>query len=109
PMGQEITVTTHAPASATFSTSFSVAATGGASGNPVVIAASGVCSGGGNGTATILMTSRTGAGSVTYTQAGTANYSAAAQVTETTSAQRASQSITFSPLPNVKLSQSKSD
>jgi YVTN family beta-propeller protein len=56
PMGQEITVTTHAPASATFSTSFSVAATGGASGNPVVIAASGVCSGGGNGTATILMT-----------------------------------------------------
>ena len=41
---QAITVTTHAPASAVYNTGFSVAATGGASGNPVTFSSSGACS-----------------------------------------------------------------
>jgi hypothetical protein len=103
---QVVTVTGHAPPSAAFTMSFPVAATGGGSGNPVVIAASGACSGGGNGSATITMTSGAGVCSVTYNQAGNASYSAAVQVTETTSAVPASQSIAFGPLPNAKASQS---
>ena len=39
--GQAINVTTHAPASAVFNTSFGVAATGGGSGNPVTFSSSG--------------------------------------------------------------------
>jgi len=89
---QTITVTTPAPPTAIYNTQFTVAATGGASGNPVVVAAgpAGVCSASGN---TITMTSGTGTCTVTYNQAGNANYSAAAQVTDITAAQKASQTI----------------
>ena len=38
---QTITVTTHAPASAVYNTSFTVAATGGGSGNPVTFSSGG--------------------------------------------------------------------
>lgn len=55
---------------------FAVSATGGASGNPVVLAASGACTGSGNGTATVHLT---GAGScvVDATQAAGNGYTAA--------------------------------
>jgi hypothetical protein len=93
PASQTINVTQNAPASAVYNSTFNVAATGGASGNSVVIAGSGSCSGSGNNSATITMTSGSGTCTVTYNQAGNANYSAAAQVTQTTAAQKAGQTI----------------
>ena len=62
---QTITVTTHAPASAVFGTSFTVAAT--APGGAVTFSSSGACS---NSGATFTMTSGTGTCSVKYDQAG---------------------------------------
>jgi uncharacterized delta-60 repeat protein len=88
PAGQTINVTTPAPSSATDGAAFTVSATGGASGQPVVIAGTGACSGGGNGSVLITMTSGTGTCTVTYNQAGSTNYSAAPQVTGTTSAEQ---------------------
>src|SRR5258706_5558108 len=76
---QTITVGTHAPASATFNSQFTVAATGGGSGNPVTYSSSGVCT---NSGATFTMTSGTGTCTVKYDQAGDTNYNAATQVTE---------------------------
>jgi len=92
---QTITVTTSAPASATYSTGFTVAATGGASSNPIVYSATGVCS---NVGPAFTMTSGTGTCTVHYNQAGDTNYAAASQVTETTTATLASQTITFGAL-----------
>src|SRR5207249_25383 len=89
---QTITVTTHAPGSAVFGTSFNVAATGGGSGNPVTFSSSGSCS---NVGATFTMTSGTGTCTVKYDQAGNGNYNAAPQVTETVNAQKADQTITI--------------
>ena len=87
---QAINVTAHAPATAVFNTGFSVAATGGASGNPVTFSNGGVCS---NTGASFTMTSGTGTCTVKYDQAGDANYSAAPQVTESVTAQKANQTI----------------
>ena len=89
---QTITFTTNAPASAPYNSSFTVAATGGSSGNPVVFTSSGSCS---NAGATYTITSGTGTCSVIANQAGNTNYSAAPQVTETAAATPASQTITF--------------
>ncbi|MGB9264940.1 MAG: Ig-like domain repeat protein [Terriglobales bacterium] len=97
PLSQAITFTQNAPASAVYNSSFTVAATGGASGNPVSIAGSGACSGSGAGTANITMTSGTGTCTVTASQTGNSNYSAGSG-TETTNATPLSQSITF-PTP----------
>jgi hypothetical protein len=81
---QAITFTTNAPSSAVYESSFTVAATGGASGNAVTYSSSGSCS---NSGAKYTMTKGTGTCSVIANQAGTANaYSAAPQVTETVSA-----------------------
>ena len=88
---QSINVTTHAPASAVYNTGFSVAATGGASGNAVTFSSSGACS---NTGANFTMTSGTGTCAVKYDQAGTANYNPAPQVTESVTAQKANQTIT---------------
>ena len=94
---QAIAVTQHAPSTAVYSTSFTVTATGGGSGLPLTVGVSGVCSIGGN---TVTMTSGTGTCSVTFNQAGNANYNAAPQVTETTTAQKAAQAITVTqPAP----------
>ena len=94
---QTITFTTNAPASAAYGTNFTVAATGGASGNSLVFTSAGSCS---NSGATYTMTSGTGTCSVIANQAGNTNYSAATQVTETTNATLASQTITFTtPAP----------
>ncbi|MGB9489002.1 MAG: Ig-like domain repeat protein, partial [Terriglobales bacterium] len=80
---QAITFTTPAPASAEYGSSFTVAATGGASGNAVTFASAGACT---NSGATYTITAGTGTCSVIANQAGNANYSAAPTVTETTSA-----------------------
>jgi YVTN family beta-propeller protein len=88
---QTITVTTPAPAQAVYNTSFTVAATGGATGNPISFSSAGACT---NIGATFTMTSGTGTCSVSYDQAGNDNYSAASQVVETVTAQKASQTIT---------------
>jgi hypothetical protein len=91
---QTITVTIHAPASAAYGDTFNVTATA-ISGLPVAITTDGsVCTGGGSNSATITMASGTGTGHVYYNQAGDANYSAAAQVTDDVSAGKASQTIT---------------
>ena len=89
--GQSMTVTVHAPKSAVYNTGFSVAATGGASGNAVTFSSAGACS---NSGASFTMTSGTGTCSVEYDQAGDSNYSAAPTVIETVTAVKAAQSIT---------------
>ncbi|HEY8726559.1 MAG TPA: hypothetical protein VIL91_07620, partial [Gaiellaceae bacterium] len=88
---QSIAVTTSAPASAVYNTSFTVAATGGGSGNAVTFSSSGACS---NSGARFTMTSGTGTCSVNYNQAGDANYLTASQVTELVTASQVTQSIT---------------
>jgi hypothetical protein len=103
---QSINVTTHGPATAAFATSFSVAATGGASANAVTFSNGGVCT---NAGATFTMTSGTGTCTVKYDQAGDANYAAAVQVTESVTAQKANQTITFSALANRTLGDSDFD
>jgi hypothetical protein len=86
---QSITVNTHAPASAAFNTQFTVAAT--APAGAVSYSSSGSCS---NTGATFTINSGSGTCTVKYDQAGNANYNAATQVTETTNAQKADQTIT---------------
>ena len=94
---QAIVITLHAPVTAVFNSTFSVAASGGGSGNPVTFSSSGACS---NAGGTFTMTSGTGTCTVKYDQAGDANYNAAPQLSETTTAQKAGQTITFGPLPD---------
>jgi hypothetical protein len=81
---QAITFTTNAPSSAVYESSFTVAATGGASGNAVTYTSSGSCS---NSGAKYTMTKGAGTCSVIVNQAGTTNYySAAPQVIQAVSA-----------------------
>jgi hypothetical protein len=89
---QTIQITTHAPSSAVYGTGFTVAATGGGSPNAVTYGSSGACSNTGAG---FTMRSGTGTCTVTYNQAGDANYSAATQATETVSAAKAGQTISI--------------
>lgn len=91
---QTITVTTHAPAFAAYNTTFTVAATGGASGNPVTYSSgnTAICT---NTGATFRMVNASGTCPVQYNQAGNSSYSAAPQVSENVSAQKASQTITI--------------
>ncbi len=91
---QTITVTTHAPVSAANGSSFNVAALA-SSGLPVAITATGVCSGGGSGSASITVNASSGTCMVHYNQAGDANnWNAAPEVTENTSALPSAQAIT---------------
>ena len=85
---QVITVGTSSPASAAYGLVFDVAASAD-SGLPVAIAASGACSGTGSDSATITMASSTGDCTVSYSQAGNAEYAAAADVVEVAAAQKA--------------------
>ena len=82
-VSQTITFTTNPPPSAAYKSSFTVAATGGASGNAVTFTSAGACS---NSGATYTMASSTGTCSVIANQAGNSNYAAAAQVTKTANA-----------------------
>jgi hypothetical protein len=79
PAGQAITFTTNPPAMAAYTSTFTVAATGGASANPVVFTSAGACI---NNGATYTMTNSTGSCSVIANQAGNSNYAAAAPVTK---------------------------
>jgi len=88
---QTVTFTTKAPASAAYGSSFNVAANA-SSGLPITYTSSGACS---NSGTTYTMTSGTGTCSVTASQPGNSNYSAANSVTESTTATKLSQSITF--------------
>src|SRR5207247_3507379 len=94
---QAITVPTHAPATAVFDSGFTVVAAGGGSGNAVAYSRAGVCS---NTGATYTMTSGTGTCTVKYDQAGDSNYNAAPQVTDSVTAQKANQTISFGTLPD---------
>jgi hypothetical protein len=95
---QAITITTHAPATSVYGSQFTVAANGGGSGNAVTVSSAGSCS---NNGATFTMTSGTGTCAVMYDQAGSANYNAASEVTESVTAIKASQSITVTkPAPS---------
>jgi hypothetical protein len=87
---QAITFTTAPPQSAAYGSSFTVAATGGGSGNPVVFTSAGGCT---NSGATYTMTSATTACSVIANQAGNTDYLAAPQVTYSVSATLATTSI----------------
>jgi len=80
---QAITFITNPPATAAYKSTFTVAATGGASGNAVTFAGSGACS---NSGATFTMTNSTGTCSVIVNQAGNIDYSPAPQVTKTVTA-----------------------
>ena len=80
---QAITVTTPAPANALYNTSFTVAAVGGGSGNPVTFSAGGSCSVVG---ATFTMTSGYGQCTATFNQAGNNNYLDAPSVVEAVTA-----------------------
>jgi hypothetical protein len=95
-LSQAITFTTNAPGNAAYNAMFTVAATGGASGNQVMFTSSGSCT---NSGATYTMTSGTGTCSVIANQAGNDNYSAATQVTQTVNATQLTQTITFTTSP----------
>jgi MBG domain (YGX type) len=75
-----------------------VAASATPSGLAVSITTSGVCSGSGTGSASVLMTSGTGACTVHFNQAGDSNYNPAPEVTENVAALKAAQTITFGAL-----------
>jgi hypothetical protein len=86
---QTITVSTHAPATAVYGTSFTVAAS--SPGGVVTFSSGGVCV---NIGAAFTMMSGTGTCTVKYDQIGNANYNAAPEVTESVTAQKADQKIT---------------
>jgi subtilisin family serine protease len=91
---QTLIVTTEPPTSAIFGTSFTVAASGGASGNPVAITTSGGCT---NVDGTVTMTSGTTACTVIFNQAGNDNYSAAPELTRNITANKADAVIVVTP------------
>ncbi|MFN8384345.1 MAG: sortase [Anaerolineales bacterium] len=86
---QAINVNIPAPANATYNTGFNVAATA-TSGLTVTYTATGICT---NVGSNYTVTSGTGVCTVQYNQAGDANYNPAPQVTNTTNAQKANQTI----------------
>src|SRR5207248_10109560 len=87
---QAIVISTHAPSDAAFGAQFTVAATGGGSGNAVTYGSSGSCT---NSGATFTITSSTGECTVAYNQAGNTNYNAAPQLTENVNGKKADQTI----------------
>jgi hypothetical protein len=89
---QTIAVTTHAPATAPFGSTFTVAAN--APGGAVAYSSSGACTNVGD---TFTITSGTGTCSVFYDQAGGTNYFPAQQVTESVTAQKAVLTVKPSP------------
>jgi large repetitive protein len=95
PSAQTITFTTKPPASALYSSQFTVAA-GATSGLAVTFTSLGACT---NSGATYTMTSGEGACSVIASQSGNSKYAAAPQVTQTVAANLASQTITFTANP----------
>jgi uncharacterized repeat protein (TIGR03803 family) len=95
PTTQTITFTMNAPAKAVYGTSFTVAASA-ISGLPITYSSGGSCS---NMGATYTMTSGTGTCTVTASQPGNNDYQAASPVSESTAAERANQTVTFTGAP----------
>ncbi|HYJ45268.1 MAG TPA: Calx-beta domain-containing protein, partial [Pyrinomonadaceae bacterium] len=79
-----------------YHTQFTVAAASSA-GLPIAYSSSGSCT---NVGATFTITASAGTCTVKYDQAGDPNFNAAAQVTETVTARKAAQAITFDALPD---------
>ena len=96
---QTINVTTAAPASALYGTTFPVAATA-TSGLGVTISGSGACSGSGTNSATITMTAGTGTCTVSYTQSGNGAFNPAPQVQNTTIATPINLTVTNATVSN---------
>jgi hypothetical protein len=93
---QSINVGTHAPASASYNSSFTVAAASN-SGFAIAYSSSGVCT---NAGPVFTIISGTGTCTVKYDQAGDGNYNAATQVTESVTAQTAATTTVVSSSPN---------
>jgi hypothetical protein len=87
---QAILVSIHAPTDANYGDQFTVAASGGGSGNAVTYGSSGSCT---NVGATFTITSSSGQCTVTYNQAGNTDYNAAPQLTDTVNGHKANQAI----------------
>jgi len=101
PIAQAITFTTPPPPTSKSGDSFTVSATGGASGNPIIfsVGTGSVCTIAG---ATYTMTANTGTCSVVASQAGNSNYSAAtvtATVTAVKSVTKIPPTVTFTGAP----------
>jgi hypothetical protein len=90
---QNITVNTHAPATAVYGSTFPVAATA-SSALTVAITATGSCS---ISSGTVTMTSGTGTCTVHYNQTGNGTYAAATEVTESTTAQKKALTAVITP------------
>jgi hypothetical protein len=95
-VAQTITFTTNAPTTAAYNSNFTVAATA-SSGLAVVYSSSGACT---NSGATYTMSSGTGTCSVIANQPGNSTYFPAPQVTQSTTASLATQTIAFAALTN---------
>ncbi len=93
---QTISFSMSPPASAMYNTQFQVAATGGASGNPVLLSNAGVCS---LSASTYTMTSGTGTCSVIASQAGDATHAAAQVTLPVTAARWQTNTVTFNLPP----------
>jgi hypothetical protein len=92
---QTISFTMNAPAQAAYGSSFTVAGSA-SSGLPVTYSSSGACS---NSGPAYTMTSSSGTCIVTLSQSGNTNYQAATPVTESTAAQKANPTVTFTGAP----------
>lgn len=103
PAAQAITITSTPPADAEVGDSYALTATGGGSGNPVVLATTSpsVCTVAptGPGAATVTFTAQ-GTCAVTADQAGNDDYLAAAQVTQSIAVTRKAQAITDITTPS---------
>ncbi len=97
---QSINISKAAPASATYGSTFDVAATA-TSGLAVSILASGGCSGVGLGSATITMISGTTSCSISYAQPGNSSYNPAPTINSSTVALKKAASVT--PAANSKV------
>jgi sugar lactone lactonase YvrE len=95
PATQTITFTQNAPALAPYNSSFTVAASA-SSGLPVSFSSSGVCS---NVGGTFTITSGSGICAVTALQSGNSNYLAAQMIIESTTAEKATPTVTFTGAP----------
>ncbi len=102
PGSQTITFDAPAPTPIYGDPAFQVSATGGASGNPVTLAASGTCTASSQpGLATITIVSA-GVCTVTASQAGSADYNAAPQVSEAIVVGKATPSFTGLTSPTIE-------
>ena len=92
---QTITITSTAPAATVGGPTYTLAATGGASGNPVTYSIDASSTGGCSITAGVVGFTAAGSCVIDANQAGNANYNAAPQVQQTVTVGKGTQTITF--------------